>query len=564
MPTIYVDRNEAYRSRVEDIKDKQLFFYPVYMQALNCVKTIIEYTHLYLEDVKHNGKYCNRANPINLKGYPNNIIAFCAKRGCGKTSAMISFSKALENISSEDKTFWGDEIKGCKFYALESIDPTILESTDSVCRTVISRLFQVFSQHASSGYKDQKKRQLQQDLLEKFQKCFRLADIQKLQERKNEDYDDLQLLTELGDSANFKKEIHELITKFLEFMNDADDVNVTSQNSFLIIQIDDVDMNITKAYEVVEDIRKYFVLPNTIILFAMDMSLLEQTIEGHFIKAFEPVIKGDIAGDKVTEHIATQSRMRCHNTAVNYLDKLIPGIHRINLPDIDAELHNPLKVLNLAFIDNSTPCEETRKQKEREKTGEYQKVLSEALKKKCQIEIYNDSSELHPFLPRRMRELSHFVTMLNTMKDVRCTKDQFIQWAYAASDEGEDDLRTLRHNLEMLMDYFLHEWCESRLDHLQCTVIEELHHLKTRDKVAATMDMIMKHYGDEMYFEAYNRKDETPWNQLIDCILQLKKNQQDIFACAIGHYFSIYKEIILTYDFENAHNQFKKGVMENV
>lgn len=47
-----------------------------------------------------------------LHEYPNNLIAFCADRGRGKTTAMLSFSNALEMIGStsngDPQNFWGN------------------------------------------------------------------------------------------------------------------------------------------------------------------------------------------------------------------------------------------------------------------------------------------------------------------------------------------------------------------------------------------------------------------------------------------------------------------------
>ena len=85
------------------IYDKSKFFYPVYKKSADITKEIC--SHPKAESNDNFAKY-----------YPNNIIMFCAERGGGKSSAMISFAHALKYIDnqvnkSEQNDFndmWGD------------------------------------------------------------------------------------------------------------------------------------------------------------------------------------------------------------------------------------------------------------------------------------------------------------------------------------------------------------------------------------------------------------------------------------------------------------------------
>lgn len=198
MSTIYIKGSETYRTRIEDVTDINLFFYPVYKQARDCVAEIVSDTRKYQTSPELLGARnfgSSEFNPLKLRGYPNNIIAFCANRGHGKTSAMLSFSAALESIvspgvsgSATDSSFWSDPIKSCRFLVLDSIDPTAMEKTDSIIRTILSRMFQVFSTQSFAGYLDQNTRESRQRLLTSFQTCFRLADLQKDTSQHNDDY----------------------------------------------------------------------------------------------------------------------------------------------------------------------------------------------------------------------------------------------------------------------------------------------------------------------------------------------------------------------------------------
>ena len=485
---------------------------------------------------------------------------------------MISFSTALANMHNINElnpaikdSFWDESIRNSRFLVLEPIDPTTLEQTDSIIRTIISRMFQQFSEKSFQGYRNQDKRESQQRLLQLFQTCFRLADQQKDTERHNEDYDDLQRLTELGDSSNFKKELNRLIYSYLAFMLDDETTSYKHSNAsrFLIIQIDDADMNTTNAYEVVEDVRKYCVLPNVIILFATDMSLLEQTVEHYFVKSFDTIIYGGLDGDRVSKHTAKISRERCHKTAISYLEKLIPGLHRINLPDIDAELRNSMRKVYLNFETNDmAPSQDATKQHTGNTNNqdiEYQRALIQLLQRKCLFSIPYNDTELHPFFPKRMRELSHFMIMLRSMREVNCTTQRLLLWAAGGEDDNEcrDAAHTLEANLELLLDYFLNRWCENRLDHRERSVITDIHNAKTEDKVRVATESLMRTFSENSYFA--ERDPNGGWRELSNCTQHLITSQNREFACALELYFHLFRDIIMVYDCEEQANRRRKN-----
>lgn len=556
MPTIYIRNDETYRTRKEDVTQGDLFFSPVYIQARNCLNDIVETTQHYWEIAKH-GKNPTRTqqdfNPLRLRGYPNNIIAFCAKRGYGKTSAMLSFSTALEYAHEDtdtNRSFWGEHIQKSQFLVLDPIDPTELEQTDSVIRTIISRMFQCFLAASITEYKKQTRREAQQELLHSFQTCFRMADRQKEKEYHNDDYDDLQRLTELGDSSTFKHELSSLFIRYLSFMFDTGENFHSSSTAsrFLVIQIDDADMNTTNAYEVVEDIRKYCVVPNVVILFATDMSLLEQTVEQHFVHSFDAIIRG--ADEEISKHTAKRSRKRCHDTTISYLDKFIPGLHRINLPDIDAELRDPRRAIRI----NIKKAPETAKAQNNSRDesldndieGEYQTVLIRLLMEKCHFQLPLNSKELHTFLPKRMRELSHFMRMIQSMKNANCTLPELLLWVSGENNPRCDaGVKILESNLELLMDYFLHDWCELRLSHLQRTVIEEIHSATATEKLQVALESIQRNRINDEYS---NTESTDNWDKLIRLTDELRKHQKRDYAYALELYFQLYNMILFVYD----------------
>lgn len=559
MSTIYIRESDTYRTRVEDVTNRKLFFYPVYRQARDCLKGIVSDTRRYQETQRRLASE-NRGraeiDALDIRGYPNNIIAFCADRGHGKTSAMISFSTALARMNSHDPAsfcdadkFWDENTKRSRFLVLDPIDPTAMEKTDSIIRTILSRMFQIFTKKPFSAYSDQEKREAGNDLLLSFQTCFRLADLQKDSQRRNDDYDDLQALSDLGDSANFKGELNTLISRYLAFMFNSEQ---GSADHFLVIQIDDADMNTDNAYEVVEDLRKYCVLPNVIILFAADISLLEQTVEQYFVKSFLGIINADVSGDPVSEYTAQISRERCHRTAISYLEKFIPGLHRINLPGIDAELRNTTHTIYL----NMELPDAQQGRRASSFSGEYQQALIELLRRKCLFSIpVSSSAELHPFLPKRMRELSHFVATIRSMEDINCTHHQLLAWRVRGQNGRmfRPAVKRLETNLELLQDYFLNRWCELRLNHREREAISHIHAAPTDKKVWAAIDALRRFFPEET--ELTNAHRDSGWSTLLSCIEHLESTQKRDFACAIRIYFHLFKDILMAYDYEEGGEQ---------
>lgn len=595
MATIFIRKDEVYRTRIEDVTNKNQFFYPVYQQARDSLLELIKYSQKYWEENRtaNHLKEANR-NPMRLRGYPNNFIAFCADRGHGKTSAMLSFSKALTN-PDKDVTFWKENMDTLRFFALESIDPTVLENTDHIIPTIISRMFVEFTRQASalhnhlsadsSTYYNREKpvshhelRDQQQRLLNLFQECYRLADEQKDNKKRSDNYDDLQLLADRGDSSNFKVRFWELDKEYLYFMEKGSGSPSGSNclNSFLVIQIDDADMNPEHAYDVVEDLRKYCVLPNVIILFATNIEQLEKCVEQHFLKSFDPLIRASFSNDPDSLKTLSSNLRHCHDTTASYLDKLIPSLHRINLPNINNTLQNygtPIYLHHSEFHTNE----------QIDHPQEYQEALVSILKDRCLLRLQVEAGQLHPFLPRRMRELTHFLNRMSTLKEAG-TRRALLQWTVCGPDGDYDDSmpQQLKKNLEYLMDYLVYDWCDLVLDPRQRKVIREIHHATTYHKVDIALEQLQQMNiseggqslrasansspavlpcqinctalkqqprdqadGESTHRNTLVNPHSNHWSSLMNCIEQLHHQEKAQFACALELYFAIYKELLL-------------------
>ena len=295
---IKIKQGMEHYSNLMDIYDKNEFFYDSYRQAAYAITRIAEMSSVARKKQNKPDNYINN--------YPsefhNNIIAFCADRGQGKTSAMISMADALHKMDSscreEKEIFWNKQcdnketnpVLDTHFDCLSVIDPTCFEDNDSIIRTVISKMFKrasdkwksdsaAYSFRADERYRDKKEK-----LSDKFFGCFKGLDyLYKEKKEISSYYDDINMAAEYGDSNNFKKEFIELVDMYLDFMYQGHE----NKNSMLVIQIDDVDLNIEKSYSIVEEIRKYFVIPGVIVLMALHIGTLSRTIEQYYLQHYK-------------------------------------------------------------------------------------------------------------------------------------------------------------------------------------------------------------------------------------------------------------------------------------
>lgn len=545
--TIYIQKDEAYRTHIENIGDDKLFFYSAYQQAISCTKIIVNNTRLFhaVHEIENKRKdyecaddclpMIRGSNPLRMKGYPNNIIAFSAHRGHGKTSAMLSYSKALEGKLCP--------IEGAHFQVLDAIDPTTLEEKDSIIRTIISQMFRTFREKCEKYWNHQDLRASQQELVRKFRDCYRLAELQKSPQKISDSYDDLELLSDHGDSSNLKQKLHDLVIDYLKFMRKKEDSSDQSK-LFLVLQIDDTDMNCRSAYEVVDDIRKYFVMPNVLILFATDVEQLSISVEKHFVESYEPLLRGISEQDQASQVAAIHYRKRCRKNAASYLDKLIPGMQRITLPDLDAELRDPMRKVLICFDSGKQPLEKD--------PPEYQQFLIDEINRKTSLRIKPDPSGRHPFLPKRMRELNHFLFMLDSMKDASVSTKDMLSWTTGVipvDAEKKEKLLRLQRNLETLSDYFLNDWCDLHLTSPQYkSVMEDIQREVASQKISAAGASIQKNFSSDRMLRIVSNHHWDALVQYID-VFYTKHNPDDRdFAFALEMYFMLYTKLVMIRD----------------
>lgn len=509
---IKITKGKEYRAKGDRVYQENLFFSDAYQQAKRCIQEIISINRETHEKIKAERPGIKEIvdlpdSELNdlLRGKLNNVLAFCANRGQGKTSALRSFSRELREYSHEEKderrmrddqlisAFWKD----CRlpyFEFIGNIDPTAIAGKESILTVILSKMFSRFQQVAQSKmdasfpYEDRPWEELQRKLAQQFAQCFH--DIKTLTEdgyQYDSNESDLQQIAELSDSSNLLASMYKLVHLYLSY------VAPKNKESWLVIQIDDADMEIHKNYQLLEAIRKYLVFPDVLILLAADMSQLESTIEQHFMIEYSASLKAP------TSMVSVET---CHEMAGHYLEKAIPNSRRIFLPKLEE--YN--KAIWVRYEDKTQPILDSADKEQRNllrepaylrnikseirpwdmeeqlpeiKPWDMEKQLLYFLHKKTGIVFLQEDDSLHSILPTNMRELTHFLAYWGKAEDIDSAylnaRQVYIfgeEVAAVGLSEGHEGkgrasalsvLQQWNKNLEQFQHYLLELWSASNL-----------------------------------------------------------------------------------------------------
>lgn len=356
------------------------------------------------------------------KSQPN-IIMLHGDRGSGKTSCMISIVNELVKDKSERKLF--ENINVESFKTIELIDPSEFEEESNILHIIIGELFKRFKGDVENGNK-----QISQDdkrlIIKKFEEIFDAIKVLSKNKSLNGD-SQLDYLIEMSDALNLSDKINVLIKEYLRIIYDSEGTQR------LIIPIDDMDLNSKYAYQMLEQIRKYFMIPRVVFIIASKLEQLKLDIKQNFYKDYEEIIKQENNFDVVVDEMASK-----------YIEKLIPASRRIELPSLYEIIGDQVK-LEIAK-DDELELEEYLITKIYDKTH-----------------IYFKKGELYPsrIVPENLREFGGLINLLNNMCDSREERVQ---------------------NREQFKKYFLNSWISTHLSTGKARIVNEIYTKPVKEK----------------------------------------------------------------------------------
>lgn len=372
-----INLNEDYKIKIEKGNDfNDSIFKNVYKNAWSSILEIIKQAE-------------------NNKGTKyddfNNIIAFTGERGKGKSSSMISFRDALINKSCNDHHFFFkiNEIesldyiivKDATFADIDIIDPSLFRG-ESIFEIILAKMFQKFQDGLNNSHlnfnQDDKR-----ELLKHFQNVFQNLQIINSDPKELYKKDSIEALSKLAISSNLRVGFKNLVKCYLE--------KFENNKNFLIIGIDDFDLNFSNTYSMLEDIRQFLIQPNIVVLISINKNQLSESIYNNFL--------GELNG----KYTVDKNILR--NRTSKYIEKLIPISRTIELPNFILE--DETNIIDTVEIKKLSDT--TKYFLKENKIGSLYEFLIFYLSSKLNILITNYSFRKNLIIPKTLREIKELV-----------------------------------------------------------------------------------------------------------------------------------------------------------
>lgn len=388
-------KGQEFKISVKDSIKEDDIFIEQYKQAASMLNTILEKNQE--DEDEYEKEYSWQRTE-----YENNIIAFCGERGDGKSSAMLTFINAIYNRDKDKKDDKGIDIfkeyeNIRKSYISKPIviDPSQFDNVHNILDIILAKMYQRFYEKYKKDTRENDEKRTQ-ELLNSFQKVYRQVAMINNQEKMLDDEFDYEgnigKLSKLGESTNLKTDFKKLIGQYLAFMRNGNE----NPGNQLLVAIDDLDLCNTAAYKMAEQIRKYLILPNVVIVMAVKIDQLELAMREQNIKEYKELYK--------IEHSKNGLNNEIQDMAERYVSKLIPKARRIYMP----------KVQDLGEI--KINYQENGKLLEIDKKTLVQAVLKLIYDKTGMLFKAEETGESY-LVPNNLRDIVNWIVQLGEMED---------------------------------------------------------------------------------------------------------------------------------------------------
>lgn len=411
----------------------------------------------------------DKEDKAGVADYLNNIIAFTGERGQGKSSAMVSFTNTLTNPDEVSDYFqFHSKTRKCVFKQIGQIDPSSFDSISNILEVIVARLFKEFEilcKCSDSNVTIEDKNQM--FLL--FGRVYQnLCLSRNIEMRRNieQDYEsNLQELSCMSDGTSLRDNMLELIKHYLNLCKKTAKSEKDYLNEyFLVVPIDDLDINIDHAFQMAEQIRKYLMIPHVIIIMAMRIEQLKMCVEKKYWSDLSEMRGSDRLNPTETATMAAK-----------YVDKLIPDGRKIALPNVQIMEENFVDPVLLIYGPK--------------KDGTIHNILQKYAGKGIQETIlrfiYDQTGiafippqkgrGLHPIIPQTLRELVSLLCVLGKMKDLT----------------NQEDPNARLDNLNTFETFLINTWVPNYLDYGNSKIILELYQENTFRKHLYITNRIM-------------------------------------------------------------------------
>lgn len=382
---------------------------------------------------------------------PNNILSFIGDRGAGKTSCMMSFAKLLEKGLPSGLASLYPQAARRSYHCLERIDPSFFDASHNVIELFLAGLYNAFDERRKQniGKSDSEKTKQEKVVLELFVQAQTM--MSEMTKTEGDRYDALDNLQNLSAGIRLWSVIDKLVKAFFDYFEKS--------QGMLVLPIDDIDLNSAMAAEMMEQIRKFLIHNNIIILFAVKIDQLELSKRLSLTKEYDVMLQRGLL--KNTNVIGEMAEA--------YITKLLPHQQRIYMPDGTAYFHRPVNVVSKN--DNGQDVKDTY--------SSVRQMILELIYQKTRYLFYNSIDKTSYIVPSNLRELRFLVGLLYNMKD------------YWHDDNKDGEF----YNKLLFRKYLYENWVVNNLDETMQASVREI--IETQDNAqvnARVLAAIKRHF----------------------------------------------------------------------
>lgn len=322
----------------DDLSIREHVQYPAYLNAYeNALRTIFLDTLRSREEElaeKENSFYRHKEEK-------ENIIAFLGERGSGKTTAVEEFCRILETLSAKKEyRWWLDhaipeenirtnlEDQQYSFHVFQRIDVSMLDNKEDLFELIMSNLLTFFTDREFCSCCGAKKTSKEHDeIVQLFDKILR--GYYAIRDSREDEYVESYVakIQYVYNSLDLRRQIEELINRIF-----AEEKECKKQY-YLVIVLDDLDLNIEHGFEMLKQVQKYFSNPHMIVVFSADYDQLNEICWVHFMKAF--------SGE--TSHVIEATiEQRSRKLGQDYIGKALPISKRFHMPELGSDVRKVL------------------------------------------------------------------------------------------------------------------------------------------------------------------------------------------------------------------------------
>lgn len=388
-----------------------------YNEAFSITKEIVEENiSLTKTNYDQHSTGTNRRNSEQIY----NIIFFTGDRGTGKTSAMLSYMEFLKDYHRikikgklpEGLNFGGTNIM---FTGIEPIDASLLESKEDILSTVLSKMTGKWLEEERRSYGESgiiqdedysyKKRKMQKQFNAVYDCLKDLRSQEDIMKRDDDIF--LDTLQKLAFTLNLKASFQTLVDNYLGIMEYSGSRGDIGKNDrYLVISIDDLDVEIEHSYKLLEQVRKYLMVPKVIVLMSANYEQLEKICWNHFMKQYKHLKKDD-ALEEYVERLSGE-----------YLEKIVPIQRQVSLKSGREWKYFEKNGVKIQYRNSRS--------EEILQDGTLKDIVRKILNDYFGIQLGVNSSLLRYITPLTLRETATLIGQISELVELRqADKEQF-------------------------------------------------------------------------------------------------------------------------------------------